>query len=287
MSTKVAIVTGASSGIGEATAGRLHALGYSVYAAARRVNRMASLAEAGVRPIKLDLTDDASMVRCVDDVIADSGRIDVLVNNAGYRSYGSVEDVPISEARRQFDVNVFGLGRLTQLVLPHMREQRSGHIVNISSMGGKIHEPLGGWYHSTKFAVEGLSDCLRMELAPLGIHVVVIEPGAIRTEWSGIAADSLVTTSGSGAYADQAARVAKVLRSGAGDTGRGSSPDVVANAVAKAVASRRPKTRYAVGTGVKPLLFARRVLSDRGFDRLMRLVYRVAGRSREPQGQHS
>ena len=144
MSDKVAIVTGASSGIGEATARRLHVLGYTVYAAARRVDRMAPLAEAGIRTAGVDVTDDGSMVGFVDRVIVESGRIDVLVNNAGYGSYGAVEQVPMDEARRQFEVNVFGLARLSQLVLPHMRRQRAGRIINISSIGGKIYEPLGG-----------------------------------------------------------------------------------------------------------------------------------------------
>src|SRR5215813_6719349 len=151
MTDTVAIVTGASSGIGEAIARRLQTIGYTVYAAARRVDRMAPLAEVGVRPVGVDVTDDASLVGLVEHVIAESGRVDVLVNNAGYGSYGAVEDVPLDEARRQFEVNVFGLARPSQLVLPHMRRQRSGRIVNISSMGGRIHEPLGGWYHATKF----------------------------------------------------------------------------------------------------------------------------------------
>src|SRR4029453_8989798 len=186
-------------------------MGYTVYAAARRVDRMAPLAEVGIRPVGLDVTDDASMVGFVDHVLAESGRGDVLVNNAGYGSYGAVEDVPLDEARRQFEVNVFGLARLSQLVLPHMRRQRSGRVINLSSIGGKIYDPLGGWYHATKFAVEGLSDSMRLELAPLGIHVVVIEPGAIATEWSGIAGQHLLATSGQGAYAEQAARMAAFL----------------------------------------------------------------------------
>jgi NAD(P)-dependent dehydrogenase (short-subunit alcohol dehydrogenase family) len=276
MTTRVAIVTGASSGIGEATARRLQDLGYTVYAAARRVERMAPLAGAGIRPIGVDLTDDASMVGLVRNVIAGTGRVDILVNNAGYGSLGAVEDVGLIEARRQFDVNLFGLARLTQLVLPHMRSQRRGHIINVSSIGGRMAQPLGGWYHATKFAVEGLSDSLRMELAPFGIHVVVIEPGAIRTEWSEIAADNLVATSASGAYANQVARVEVLLRNPGG-----SSPDVIATAVAKAVTSRRPKTRYVVGMGAKPILFARRHLSDRGFDRLTALTYGVIGQLSE------
>jgi short-subunit dehydrogenase len=274
MDQPVAIVTGASSGIGAAIARELQTHGYAVYAAARRVEQMAELASTGITTVRVDVTDDESLVRLVDQVIHEAGRIDVLVNNAGYGSYGALEDVPMAEARRQFDVNVFALARLTQLVLPHMRARRSGRIVNISSMGGKIYEPLGSWYHATKFAVEGLSDSLRMELAPLGIDVVVIEPGAIKTEWSGIAADNVRDRSGSGAYADQAAKVAAVLDSGSGPKARGSAPSVVADAVVKAVTASRPRTRYAVGLGAKPLIAVRRVLSDRAFDRVLRLAYR-------------
>ena len=270
MSTKVAIVTGASSGIGEAIARRLQGLGYVVYAAARRVDRMAHLADAGIKPVMLDVTDDASMVGLVETVLAESGHIDVLVNNAGYGSYGSLEEVPLDEARRQFEVNVFGLARLTQLVLPGMRAQRSGHVVNISSMGGKIYFPLGAWYHATKFAVEGLSNSLRMEVAPFGIQVVVIEPGGIATEWGGIAGEGLSAVSGQGAYAPQAVQVAKLLAS------EGSSPEVVANAVAGAVSARRARTRYAMGLGAKPLIFARWLLSDRAFDRLIGFAVKSA-----------
>lgn len=211
MNTKVALVTGASSGIGEATALRLKAQGHTVYAAARRVDRMQSLADAGVYVLAMDVTDDGSMQAGIKQMIAKSGRIDVLVKNAGYGSYGAVEDVPLGEACGQFEVNVFGAVRLTQLVLPHMRQQRSGTIINITSMGGKIHTPLGGWYHGTKFALEGISDCLRREVEPFGINVVVVEPGGIKTEWAGIAADKLQKVSGKGAYAPQASAVAKLM----------------------------------------------------------------------------
>jgi NAD(P)-dependent dehydrogenase (short-subunit alcohol dehydrogenase family) len=203
-SLKTALVTGASSGIGEATALQLSELGYTVYAAARRVERMSDLADRGIRTRSVDVTDDPSMMALVQTIIADTGRIDVLVNNAGYGLYGALEDTPIEEARRQFEVNVFGLARLTQLVLPHMRAQRDGYIVNISSMGGKIWEPLGSWYHASKFAVEGLSDSLRVEVAEFGIKVVIIQPGSIRSEWSGIAADNLEATSANTPYAAQA-----------------------------------------------------------------------------------
>ena len=144
---RTALVTGASSGIGEDTARRLRALGYTVYGAARRTDRLRTLATDGVRPLAMDVTDDASMTAGVSRILQETGRIDVLVNNAGYGSYGAIEDVPIDEARRQFEVNLFGLARLTQLVTPHMRAQGSGTIINISSMGGKLTTPLGGWYH--------------------------------------------------------------------------------------------------------------------------------------------
>ena len=198
--SKVALVTGASSGIGEETARLLHEAGFTTYAVARRVDRMAGLADAGVHTFAMDVTDDASMTAGVLRVLDEQGRVDVLVNNAGYGSYGAVEDVPIEEARRQFEVNVFGLARLTQLVTPTMREQGSGRIINVSSIGGKFYEPLGAWYHATKFAVEGFSDSLRLELAPFGIHVVIIEPGPIITEWNTISRDSLTEVSRGGAY---------------------------------------------------------------------------------------
>lgn len=261
---KVALVTGASAGIGEATALALQEAGYTVYGAARRVERMAGLAERGIKILEMDVTDDASMVAGVERVIEESGRIDVLVNNAGYGSYGAFEDVPLSEGKYQFEVNVFGLARLVQLTTPHMRAQGSGKIVNISSIGGKIYEPLGGWYHSTKFAVEGLSDSLRLELKPFGIDVVVVEPGAIKTEWGGIAIENLMKTSGDTAYASQAKALAKFFDQAA----RGSHPKVIADVIMKAVRARRPKTRYAAGFGAKPILFVRRVLPDRAFDAL-------------------
>jgi NAD(P)-dependent dehydrogenase (short-subunit alcohol dehydrogenase family) len=268
---KTAIVTGASSGIGVAVARRLSAMGYTVYAVARRIELMAPLAEDGICPVRVDVTDDAALIGLVSDVIAETGRVDVLVNNAGYGALGAIEDVPLADARRQVDVNLFGLARLTQLVLPHMRAQRSGRIINVSSIGGRVHVPLSGWYNAAKFAVEGFSDELRLEVAPFGIFVVVIEPGAIDTEWHGLAADKLFATSSQGAYGDQAAAVVKVMSA----SGLASRPEVVARAIERAVTARRPRTRYAVGLGAKPIIFIRHVLPDRVYDRLMRFSFRV------------
>ena len=266
-------MTGASSGLGRAFALHLQEAGFLVYGAARRVQKMEDLHGHGIKTLAMDITDEESITRGVQQILTETGRIDVLVNNAGYGSYGAVEDVSLEEARRQFEVNVFGAARLIQLVLPSMRSRRSGSIINITSMGGKIYTPFGAWYHATKFALESFSDCLRLEVKPFGINVVVIEPGAIRTEWSSIAGDHLVETSSRGAYAEKAGKAAKAFRSEA--TARQSSPpDVVAKTLVKAATAARPKTRYAVGFGAKPLLFVRTLLSDRAYDSL---ILRVGG----------
>jgi len=285
MTERVALVTGGSSGIGERTAVRLREAGFEVYAVARRVERMQALVDAGVHVFAMDVTDDESMTAGVQRVIAETGRIDVLVNNAGYGAYGAVEDVPIEEARRQFEVNVFGLARLTQLVTPGMRE-RSGdplaqrsRIVNISSIGGKFYEPMGAWYHATKFAVEGFSDSLRLELAPHGIDVVLVEPGPIRTEWGEISRQSLEEASRGGAYEHQAEQVSRML---ARADGRliGGSADQVARKVVGAVLSNTPRARYPVGRGAGTILRARKVLPDAAFDYLVKSAYGLPGRSR-------
>lgn len=264
---KVVLITGASSGIGKETAKLLVANGNIVYAAARRLDKMSDLKEHGVNLLEMDVTNDESMVGGIQKIINSEKRIDVLVNNAGYGSYGALEDVPISEAKYQFEVNIFGLARLTQLVLPHMRKQQSGKIVNISSMGGKFGEPHGAWYHSSKYAVEGLSDCLRMELKQFNIDVVLIEPGAIKSEWGRIAKENLLNVSGNTAYKNLAEKHAKLIDR----TYKlvGSEPVVIAKTILKAITSRRPKTRYAVGGGAKFILFFRRLLSDKLFDKVM------------------
>ncbi len=235
---------------------------------------MVSLEGKGTITLDVDVTRDESVRAMVETVVRQSTRIDALINNAGYGSYGALEDVPIEEGRHQFEVNVFGLARLTQLVLPYMRAQGSGKIVNVTSIGGKIHEPLGSWYHATKYAVEGLSDCLRMEVKPFGIDVIVIEPGAIRTEWSGIAQMKVLEVSGTSAYQEQARRRAGMLAYADRDS---SNPAVVAVTVSKALRARKPRTRYAVGRGAFVMLQLRRVLSDRGFDWVMETISRIVG----------
>jgi short-subunit dehydrogenase len=262
---KVILITGASSGIGRSTAILLASKGHTVYGAARRMDKMQDLLSSGIKLLEMDVTIDESMVRGVNVVLKNEKRIDVLVNNAGYGSYGALEDVPMSEARYQFDVNIFGLARLTQLVLPGMRAQHSGTIINISSIGGSFGEPNGAWYHATKYAVEGLSDCLRLEVKPFGIEVVVIKPGAIKTEWTDIARNNLIKVSGNTAYKDLVQKQYKLY--GKGDQ-MGSEPIVIARAIEKAINASTPKTRYLVGSGAKPLLFMKSLLSDRMFDRL-------------------
>jgi NAD(P)-dependent dehydrogenase (short-subunit alcohol dehydrogenase family) len=270
--SQVALVTGGSSGIGARTVEQLLDAGFTVYTVARRVERMQPLAEKGAHVFAMDVTDDASMVAGVGRIIEEQGRIDVLVNNAGYGSYGAVEDVPIDEARRQFEVNVFGLARLTQLVTPHLRAQGSGRIVNISSIGGKVYEPFGAWYHATKFAVEGFSDCLRMELKPFGIDVVLIEPGPIITEWNEIARESLLERSGNTDYAKYARRAHKVLTE-FDKPGRASTPEAVARKIRKAATTRRPAARYPVGRGARMVTSSRDHLPDRLYDQVVSRLY--------------
>jgi len=270
MTGKVALVTSASSGIGTEMALALIARGFTVYGAARRVDRMKAVVDHGGHALPLDLTDEQSIAACLAAVLRAEGRLDVLVNNAGYGSYGAIEEVPLEEARRQFEVNMFGLARVTQLALPVMRKQGSGHVVNVSSMGGKIFTPLGGWYHATKHALEGCSDALRLEFSPFGTRVIIIEPGAIATEWGGIAHESLLAISGEGPYRAQAQAFARLLASSGGKNA--SHPRVVARTVLRAISARRPRARYAVGAGAVPFILARRLLSDRAFDGLVKRI---------------
>ncbi len=265
------LVTGASSGIGKATATRLLQDGHRVYVAARRVDRMQDLVDRGATALAMDITDDAQVRAAVEQIEQEAGGVDVLVNNAGFGLFGSVEETSLDDARYQFEVNLFGLARLTQLVLPHMRAQGRGTIVNVSSVGGKIFTPLGAWYHATKHALEGWSDCLRFELAPHGVDVVVIEPGVIRTEFGDVMVDAMLERSGDGPYGELAHALAKASQE-TYDAGVGSEPQVIADTIAKAVHARRPRTRYAAGKYAKPLLAVRRFSSDRMFERVLKAM---------------
>ena len=267
---KVILVTGASSGIGFDAAVALAKQGHRVYAAARRVERMEPLKAFGVVPLRMDVTDDASMEAGVRTVLEAEGRIDALVNNAGYGYFGAIENVPLEEARRQLEVNVFGLARLCQLVLPSMRAQASGRIVNISSVAGKAVLYFGGWYHVSKFSVEALSDALRMELKPFGIDVSMIEPGGIKTNWGIIAADHLAESSKDTPYEAEGLRESETMRK-AYSMRLLSNPSVVTRAISKAVNSRRPRARYRVGFGAGTLLFLHAILPTRWWDALFRL----------------
>ncbi|WP_407889678.1 oxidoreductase [Levilactobacillus sp. N40-8-2] len=269
---KVALVTGASSGIGNAIARSLHRNGVTVYAGARRVGRMNDLDDLGITTLALDITDPASVESAVDRIVNETGRVDILVNNAGYGLMGAVEDVPMAQAEDQFNVNLFGAARLIQSVLPMMRQQHAGRIINVTSVDGKVAQPFGAWYVASKFALEGLSDALRLELDPQGIHVAVIEPGAIQSEWADIAADHLQELSANGPYEKDAGRAAAILKAVKKFS---SKPKVVARLVDKAALSRRPKTRYSAGAGSQ-ILWVRRFLSDKMIDRMWQVIGKAA-----------
>lgn len=258
----VILITGASSGIGKATAERLLNDGHTVYVAARRTDAMQALQAKGAIPLRLDVTKEEEIKAVVEQIKTEHGGLDVLINNAGFGMYGSVEETTLEDARYQFDVNLFGMARLTQLVIPLMRAKRRGTIINTSSVGGRVYTPLGAWYHATKHAVEGWSDALRLELKPFGIDVVLIEPGLIGTEFGNVVIGPMLERSGAGPYGKLAHAIAKV-------NAPMSKPDVIAEAMSRAVSARRPKTRYVAGSMGRPLLFIRKYLSDRVFDRLI------------------
>ncbi|TIV95645.1 MAG: oxidoreductase [Mesorhizobium sp.] len=265
---KTALVTGASSGMGKEIAKHLIQDGFQVYVAARQTDKMEDLAALGARPLRMDIAKNEEIEAAVASILAEVDGVDVLVNNAGFGLYGPVEDIGIDEARYQFEVNVFGPARLTQLLLPAMRRKKAGTIVNITSMGGKIYTLLGAWYHATKHALEGWSDSLRLELAPFGIKVVVVEPGLIETGFGDVVADGLLKRSATSAYAKVAQVVAKTTKASYGH-GLGSHPRVIADVVSTAVRSAKPRTRYAAGKYAKMMICVRKWLGDRMFDRLI------------------
>jgi NAD(P)-dependent dehydrogenase (short-subunit alcohol dehydrogenase family) len=280
-SSKAVLITGCSSGIGRATAERLAAGDWTVYATARRPAELEDLRAKGCRTLALDVEDEASMQAAVLEVEQAEGAVDVLINNAGYSQSGAVESVPIDRVRKQFETNVFGLVRLTQMVLPGMRRQGSGRIVNLSSMGGRLTFPGGGFYHATKYAVEAISDALRFEVKGFGIDVVLIEPGLIVTRFGEAAVGALEAGSdgADGAYADFNRAVAEAT-AGAyeGPLSRlGGPPEAVAKAIERAISARRPRPRYTVTPSAKLALAQRRLVSDRMWDRMMKTQFPSPG----------
>lgn len=265
---KVILITGASAGMGKATAKKLIGDGHIVYGAARRVSKMADILELGGHIIEMDVTNEEQITAAVERILSEQGRIDVLVNNAGYSVYGSVEDVSQEDARRQFDVNFFGAAFLTQKVLPHMRSQGSGHIINVTSIGGKIYVPLGSWYHGTKHALEGWSDCLRVETKDFGIKVSIVEPGAIETEFGDVMNQPMLDRSKGSPYEHMAHSIVAAARD-AHDGSPSTKPEIIADTIVQAINSKTPKTRYVAGKMAKPVLFFRKWLSDRMFDRMI------------------
>ena len=279
--SKAVLITGCSSGIGRATAEHLASRGWRVYASARKPDSIADLEGEGCSTLALDVTDEESMQSAVKAVEDEHGAVGVLVNNAGYSQSGAIEDVPMDEVRRQFETNVFGLARMCQLVLPGMRRQHWGRIVNLSSMGGRFTFPGGGYYHATKHAVEAISDALRFEVAGFGVQVVIIEPGLIRTGFGEAAVGSIRGgVTGDGPYADFNSAVAESTKSvyEEGPLARlGGGPETVAHAVEKAITARRPKTRYKVTPSARMILTTRRLLPDRAWDSFLRSQFPQPG----------
>ena len=269
--SKVILITGASSGIGLVTAVYLANKNYKVYGTARRLNEMTPIINAGGNAFKLDVTKEEDIINGVNYVIEKEGRIDVLWNNAGFGLWGAVEDISIERAKNQFDVNLFGLARITQEVLPFMRERKKGVIINTSSVGGRIYTPLGAWYHSTKHALEGLSDCLAYELKKFGINVCLLQPGMIVTEFNDVMLENLQKNSKNSPYS----KLNKAMINGIKKNIKnpiGSHPIVVAKCVEKIIVSKRPKKRYLVGYGARSMLFIRNWFGDRFFEFILKLA---------------
>jgi len=238
------------------------------YAMARRIAQIEDLLQIEGFPLQLDVTNEAEIETVLNNIMEKEGKIDVLWNNAGYGLYGAVEDVPVSEARRQFEVNLFGLAAITQKVLPHMRQRKQGTIINTSSMGGKMYTPMGAWYHASKHALEGWSDCLRLELKAFNIKVVILEPGIIATEFGDVMLEQISKFSADGAYSGLTKKLIVATKK-MYDKGQGSKASVIANTISKIVKTPQPKTRYRVGFLAKPMVWMRIYLGDKIFDKLV------------------
>jgi NAD(P)-dependent dehydrogenase (short-subunit alcohol dehydrogenase family) len=275
--TIAVLITGTSSGIGRATAQRLARRADLVYATARRTEAITDLAEAGARILALDVTDEKSMRAAVEAVEAEHGAVGVLVNNAGYGEYGTIEETDLDGVRRQFETNVFGLARMTQLVLPGMRAAGRGQIVNVGSMGGRLVFPAGGYYHASKYAVEALTDALRFEAAPFGIKVSLIEPGLIRTGFGDTATRTLAGSAApAGPYAALNTATDQQMADSYKSTLLSAPPETVAKVIERAAIATRPRTRYVVTPAAKALVHTRRLLGARVFDACLRMQFRGA-----------
>ncbi|MGB9377397.1 MAG: oxidoreductase [Mycobacteriales bacterium] len=272
---KPILITGCSSGIGRATAIRLGRAGsHPVYATARNLEDIAELERDGCRLLQLDVTDEGSMADAVATVEKEHGSVHALVNNAGYGEYGAIEEVPMDRVRTQFETNVFGLARMCQLVLPAMREAGRGRIVNMSSMGGRLTFPMGGYYHASKYAVEAISDALRFEVRPFGLFVSLVEPGLIQTAFSTTASQSLTAVGHpTGPYARLRERLDESIGQTYTNNLLAASADAVASAVAKAVRVRRPRSRYVVTPVARGLITLRRTMPDRAWDLALRTQF--------------
>jgi NAD(P)-dependent dehydrogenase (short-subunit alcohol dehydrogenase family) len=273
--SKAVLITGCSTGIGRATAERLASRGWNVYATARKPESIADLKSRGCKTLALDVCDDASIRAAVDTVEKAEGAVGVLINNAGYGLEGVFEEVPMPEIRRQFETNVFGLIAMTKLVLPAMRSQRWGRVVNLSSMGGKLTFPGGAYYHATKHAVEALSDALRFEVKGFGIDVIVIEPGPIKTRFGDTAVGSIAMPQNS-PYASFNTVLERQIREAyeGGPMARfAAPPEAVADVIEKAISATTPRTRYKVTLAARILMGLRRWLPDRAFDAFLRTQF--------------
>jgi NAD(P)-dependent dehydrogenase (short-subunit alcohol dehydrogenase family) len=275
--SKAVLITGCSSGIGRATALRLAGAGWTVYATARRPETLAELAAAGARTLALDVTDEQSMQAAVAEIERAEGAVGVLINNAGYSQSGAIETVPLEAVRRQFETNVFGLVRLTQLVLPKMRAQHWGKIVNVGSMGGRLSFPGGGHYHATKHALEAISDALRFELRGFGIDVILLEPGLITTEFGEAATASMadVELTGEDPYAKFNTTVGAVTKGAYEGPMKmlGGGPDRVAKVIERALKRRHPPARITITPSAKVTIAMRRLTPDRLWDAAMRAQF--------------
>lgn len=275
MKPMIILITGASSGIGYEAARMLAERGHKVYGAARRTERIEPLRSCGVTPLALDVTSEESAQAVVSHILAAEGRIDILINNAGYGELGPMETTSLEDAQRQLDVNVIGLARMTRLVLPFMRQQREGRIVNVASVAGRITFCFAGWYNASKYAVEALSDATRMEVKPYGIDVVIVEPGGVYSNWGVIAANHLRDASVGTAYEERAGKMANVfdMMYKRNPYHLMTSVQRAAHHVCKAATSRHPKTRYAFGVGNATMRFLHTVLPDRWFDALITTLF--------------